>query len=64
MKCLSEERGVDMPTVEPRATIQVLVAGEVYLIIRIPGKSGQRSYIEQCILSDVLSDNDFAAESN
>lgn len=64
MKNLSEERGLDVPTVEPRVTIQVPAAGEVHLIIRIPVKSGQRSYIEQSILSDVFSDDDFAAESN
>lgn len=64
MKHLSEERGLDVPTVEPRVTIQVPAAGEVHLIIRIPVKSGQRSYIEQSILSDVFSDSDFAAESN
>jgi small-conductance mechanosensitive channel len=64
MKHLSEERGLDVPTIEPRVTIQVPAAGEIHLIIRIPVKSGQRSYIEQSILSDVFSDNDFAAESN
>lgn len=64
MKHISEERELDVPTVEPRVTIQVPAAGEVHLIIRIPVKSGQRSYIEQSILSDVFSDHDFAAESS
>ncbi|MDZ7692278.1 MAG: hypothetical protein U5K69_14275 [Balneolaceae bacterium] len=62
MKQLSEERGLDVPTVDPRVTIQVPTAGEVHLIIRIPVKSGQRSFIEQSILSEVLSNNDFAAK--
>ncbi|MFH5833296.1 mechanosensitive ion channel domain-containing protein [Halalkalibaculum sp. DA3122] len=62
MKQLSEEGGLDVPTVEPRVTIQIPTAGEVHLIIRIPVKSGQRSFIEQSILSEVLSNNDFAAK--
>jgi small-conductance mechanosensitive channel len=64
MKQLSEERGLDVPTIEPRVTIQVPAAGEIHLIIRIPVKSGQRSYIEQSILADVFSDDDFAAKKN
>ncbi|WP_445665510.1 mechanosensitive ion channel domain-containing protein [Fodinibius sp. AD559] len=62
MKEISEERGLDVPKVEPRVTIQVPAAGEIHLIIRIPVKSGQRSFIEQSILSEVLSNNDFAAK--
>lgn len=62
MKQLSEERGLDVPTVEPRVTIQVPAAGEIHLIIRIPVKSTQRSFIEQSILSEVLSNNDFTAK--
>lgn len=64
MKQLSEERGLDVPTVDPRVTIQVPTAGEIHLIIRIPVKSGQRSFIEQSILSEVLSNNDFAAKKD
>lgn len=62
MKEISEERGLDVPKVEPRVTIQVPAAGEIHLIIRIPVKSGQRSFIEQSIISEVLSNNDFAAK--
>lgn len=62
MKRLSEERGLDVPTVEPRVTIQVPTADEVHLIVRIPAKSGQRSYIEQSVLSEVLSRHDFSAK--
>jgi len=62
MKLISEKRGLDVPSVEPRVTIQVPTAGEIHLIIRIPAKSGQRSYIEQAILSDVFTHNDFAVK--
>lgn len=59
---LSEERGVEIPTVDPRVTIQVPAAGEIHLIIRIPTKASQRGYTEQAILSEVLSKNDFSGE--
>ena len=59
MKDVSEERGLEVPSVDPRVTIQVPAAGEVHLIIRIPTRSGQRSFIEQAILADVLTSNSF-----
>lgn len=59
MKDVSEERGLEVPSVDPRVTIQVPAAGEVHLIIRIPTRSGQRSYIEQGILADVLTSHNF-----
>lgn len=64
MKRISEERGLNVPSVEPRVTIQVPTAGEFHLIIRLPVKSDQRTYIEQTILSDVFSKHDFAAKSD
>jgi len=64
MKDLSEKRGLEVPTIEPRVTIQVPAAGEIHLIIRIPVKSGQRSFIEQSIISEVLSNNDFAGAND
>ncbi len=64
MRKLSENKGLDVPTVDPRVTIQVPAAGEIHLIIRIPTKSDQRSYIEQTILSEVLSKHDFSAADN
>ena len=64
MKEISEEQGLNVPSVEPRVTIQVPAAGEVHLIVRIPVKSGQQGYIEQSILSEVLSNNDFAAKKD
>ncbi|PAU86241.1 hypothetical protein CK507_15425 [Pseudomonas sp. WN033] len=62
MKRFNVQRGLEVPSVEPRVTIQVPVAGEVHLIVRLPTRSGQRGYIEQTVLSDVLSKHDFAAK--
>lgn len=64
MKRISEERGLDVPSVEPRVTLQVPTAGEFNLIIRLPVKSDQRSYIEQSILTEVFSKLDFTAKSD
>lgn len=61
MKEVSEDRGLEVPSVDPRVTIQVPAAGEVHLIIRIPTRSGQRGFIEQAILADVLTTNNFQA---
>lgn len=61
MERLSDEKGLDVPTIEPRVTLQIPDAEQIHLVIRIPVKSGQRSYIEQTILSDVLSNNDFSS---
>ena len=63
MRKVSEQRGLDVPSVDPRVRISVPVAGEVHLIIRIPAKTAERSYIEQSILSEVLEKNDFSAKS-
>ncbi len=60
MEQISRQKGLDVPSVEPRVTIQVPAAGEIHLLIRIPVKSGQRSYIEQSILSDVFVNQDFS----
>jgi len=59
MKQISYERGLNVPSVEPRVTIQIPLAGEVHLILRIPVKSDQRGFIEQSILSDVFGTRDF-----
>lgn len=63
MSQMSLERGLDVPSVDPRVTIQVPVAGEVHLIVRIPAKSGQRGYIEQAILADIFVKNDFSTKN-
>jgi small-conductance mechanosensitive channel len=60
MNQISRRRGLDIPSVEPRVTIQVPVAGEIHLIVRVPAKNGQRGHIEQAILSQVLRSNSFA----
>src|SRR5690606_28819112 len=54
MEQLSRQRGLDIPNVEPRVTIQVPAAGEVHLVVRVPARSSERSYIEQQIMLDVL----------
>src|SRR5690554_2201486 len=61
MKRISSQRGLKVPTVEPRVTVQVPTAGEIHLIIRIPTKSGERGFLEQSILTEVLSKHDFSA---
>ncbi|WP_234572304.1 mechanosensitive ion channel domain-containing protein [Rhodohalobacter sp. 614A] len=60
MEYLSQEKGLDVPTADPRVTVQVPTAGEIHLVIRVPVKSSQRSFIEQSILSDVFSNHDFS----
>lgn len=51
-----------MPSVDPRVTIQAPVASEIHLTVRLPAKSGQRSYIEQSILSEVFASTDFSSK--
>jgi len=53
-------RGLEVPSVDPRVTIQAPVAGEIHLTVRLPAKSGQRSYIEQAILSEVFAETDYS----
>lgn len=57
MKKVSQQRGLDVPSVDPRVTISMPVAGEVHLVVRIPSKASEKSYIEQSIISDVLGSN-------
>ncbi|MDP1756607.1 MAG: mechanosensitive ion channel [Pseudohongiella sp.] len=59
MNRISIKRGLEVPSVDPRVTIQVPTAGEVHLIVRVPAKSGERGFIEQAILTDVFLHNDF-----
>lgn len=63
MKRLTEHRGLDVPSVDPRVSIQLPTAGELHLIVRIPARSSERSYIEQTIIADVFEENDFSAKS-
>lgn len=60
MEQLSKSRGLDIPTVEPRVTLQIPSAGEIHLIVRVPTRSTQRSYIEQSILSEVFTNFEFS----
>jgi small-conductance mechanosensitive channel len=54
MDQIGDERGLQIPSVEPRVTLQVPAAGEMHLIVRFPAPAGQRSYIEQSIIQDVF----------
>lgn len=60
MSKIGNQRGLMMPSVDPRVTIQVPVAGEIHLTVRIPAKAGERNFIEQAILTEVFSENDFS----
>lgn len=62
MQRLSDERGLDASSVDPRVTIQVPSAAEIHLVVRFPVRASQRSYIEQLILSDVFTE-DFSGKS-
>lgn len=59
MNRVSVTRGLEPPSVDPRVTLQVPVAGEIHLIVRVPAKSGQRGFIEQAIMSEVFQNNDY-----
>ena len=63
MNRIGERRGLEMPSVDPRVTIQLPEADEIHLVVRIPTKAGQRSYIEQLILSEVFTNNDFSKKA-
>lgn len=56
MEQLSRQRGLDVPNVDPRVTIQVPAAGEIHLVVRVPARSNERSHIEQSIMLDVLGE--------
>ncbi|WP_285259724.1 mechanosensitive ion channel domain-containing protein [Halopseudomonas bauzanensis] len=60
MSKIGNQRGLMMPSVDPRVTIQVPTAGEIHLTVRIPAKAGERNFIEQAILTEVFSENDFS----
>ncbi|MCK9563984.1 MAG: hypothetical protein M0R02_14830, partial [Bacteroidales bacterium] len=54
MQRISERRGLDMPSVEPRITMQTPTAGEIHLVVRVPARPNERSLIEQAILMDAF----------
>lgn len=59
MERIGNLRGLEIPSVDPRVTIHVPSAGEIHLNVRIPTQSGQKGYMEQTILNDVFTHNDF-----
>lgn len=59
MNRISVQRGLEPPSVDPRVTLQVPVAGEIHLIVRVPVKSGQRGFVEQAIMTEVFQHNDY-----
>lgn len=59
MSRVSANRGLAIPAVEPRVTMQLPEPGTIHLVVRVPVKAGQRSFIEQAILSEVFAENDF-----
>lgn len=60
MEKVSNDRGLDVPSVDPRVSISVPTAGEVHLVVRFPATTAQRSYIEQSILSEVMETGKFS----
>lgn len=64
MNRVSMRRGLEVPSVDPRVTIQVPTAGEIHLIVRVPVKSGERGFIEQSILTDVFLAHDFTRKTH
>lgn len=64
MNRISIRRGLEIPSVDPRVTIQVPTAGEIHLIVRVPVKSRERGFIEQSILNDVFQRHDFSPKKD
>jgi len=60
MKKLLDDRGLDIPSIEPRVSIQVPTAGELHLIVRIPTLAARRSAVEQAILAELFNEYDFS----
>lgn len=61
MHRVSVQRGLEVPAVDPRVTLQFPDAEEVHLIVRVPAKTAQKSFIEQSILSEVFAEKDYLA---
>ncbi|MGM0570675.1 mechanosensitive ion channel domain-containing protein [Marinobacter sp.] len=59
MRRLGDRRGLEVPVVDPRVSIQVPLANEIHLVVRFPCRPSQRSAIEQAILLEVFANNDF-----
>lgn len=63
MKRVSSQRGLAVPSVDPRVTIQVPLANELHLVVRLPVRPGQRGALEQSILTEVFSAHSYSAAS-
>ncbi len=62
MSNVSMYRGLEVPSVDPRVTIQVPTVGELHLVIRVPVRPGEKGFIEQSILTEVFTNHDFQAK--
>jgi small-conductance mechanosensitive channel len=60
MNKISIKRGLEVPSVDPRVTIQVPAVGEIHLIVRVPARTGERGFIEQSILTEVFLNGEFS----
>ncbi|SET63615.1 mechanosensitive ion channel domain-containing protein [Marinobacter segnicrescens] len=60
MRRLGDRRGLEVPVVDPRVSLQVPLAGEIHLVVRFPCRPSQRSAIEQAILMEAFANNDFS----
>lgn len=60
MRRLGDRRGLEVPVVDPRVSLQVPVAGEIHLVVRYPCRPAQRSAIEQAILLEAFGKYDFS----
>src|SRR5690554_4555926 len=61
MQRMSDHRGINVPSAEPRVTISVPAAGEIHLIVRFPCKAQLRSAMEQTILAEVFQQQSFSS---
>lgn len=59
MNRISSQRGLEVPTVEPRVSLQFPEPDEIHLVVRVPARASQRSYIEQLILAEAFAEKDF-----
>ncbi|GLR64263.1 mechanosensitive ion channel domain-containing protein [Marinospirillum insulare] len=59
MQKVATQRGLEVPTVDPRVSLQFPDAEEVHLIVRVPAKTSQKSFIEQSILTEVFAEKDY-----
>jgi len=55
LKQLGQREGLDVPSTEPRVTIQLTEPGRIDLIVRIPTPAREKGRIEQQLLREYLS---------